>query len=137
MRAIGDDDVMGQRLLRLALLFAGNAIGLIIAALVLSDVSLDLVSFIIAVVVFTIAVAIVRPLIGKVTRENAPALEGAGALVTTFIALVITDLVSDGLSIAGIGTWILATVIVWLGTMIAGWALPAFFLDEDAAPKKK
>ncbi|MEM8620253.1 MAG: phage holin family protein [Actinomycetota bacterium] len=128
---------MGQRLLRLALLFAGNAIGLIIAALVLSDVSLDLVSFIIAVVVFTIAVAIVRPLIGKVTRENAPALEGAGALVTTFIALVITDLVSDGLSIAGIGTWILATVIVWLGTMIAGWALPAFFLDEDAAPKKK
>ncbi|NQY56610.1 MAG: phage holin family protein [Ilumatobacteraceae bacterium] len=128
---------MGQRLLRLALLFAGNAIGLIIAALVLSDVSLDLVSFIIAVVIFTIAVAIVRPLIGKVTRENAPALEGAGALVTTFIALVITDLVSDGLAISGIGTWILATVIVWLGTMIAGWALPAFFLDEETSAKKK
>ena len=128
---------MGQRLLRLALLFAGNAIGLIIAALVLSDVSLDLVSFIIAVVIFTIAVAIVRPLIGKVTRENAPALEGAGALVTTFIALVITDLVSDGLTISGIGTWILATVIVWLGTMIAGWALPAFVLDEETSAKKK
>ncbi len=127
---------MGQRLLRLVLLLAGNALGLLIAAIVLGNVSINVVSFIIAVVIFTVAVAITRPLISKVTRENAPALEGAGALVTTFIALLVTDLVSDGLSIAGIGTWILATVIVWLGTMIAGWALPAFFLDEEASTKK-
>jgi hypothetical protein len=44
--------------------------------------------------------------------------------------LLITDVVSDGLSIEGVGTWLLATVIVWLGTLLAGVILVRLFLEE-------
>jgi putative membrane protein len=39
-------------------------------------------------------------------------------LVTTYLALLITDIFSDGLSIEGVGTWIMGTVVVWLGTLL-------------------
>ena len=50
--------------------------------------------------------------------------------MTTFLALLITDLLSDGLSIEGASTWLLATVIVWLGTLLAGVILLRLFVDE-------
>lgn len=128
---------MGQRIIRVVLLLAGNAIGLLVAALVLSRMSLNGLGFLLAVVIFTIAAVVIRPLIAKVARENAPALEGGSALVTTFIALVVTDLFSDGLSISGIGTWLLATVIVWLGSLLAGVVLPAIFLKNQADERRK
>ena len=128
---------MGQRIIRVVLLLAGNAIGLLVAALVLSRMSLNGLGFVLTVVIFTIAAVVIRPLIAKVARENAPALEGGSALVTTFIALVVTDLFSDGLSISGIGTWLLATVIVWLGSLLAGVVLPAIFLKNQADERRK
>jgi len=36
--------------------------------------------------------------------------------------------VSDGVSIRGFVTWLLATVIVWAVSMLAGFVLPAIFL---------
>ncbi len=52
------------------------------------------------------------------------------SLVTTFLALVVTDLVSDGLDIEGASTWLLATVIVWAGTLLAGVILLRLFVKE-------
>jgi hypothetical protein len=46
------------------------------------------------------------------------ALLGVIALVTTFAALLVTDLLSDGFEIEGALDWVLATVIVWLATML-------------------
>ena len=44
------------------------------------------------------------------------------------------DLVSDGFSIDGVGTWIAATVIVWLAALLAAFILPFLglrkFLEE-------
>jgi uncharacterized membrane protein YvlD (DUF360 family) len=62
--------------------------------------------------------------------EHAERLRIFTSLVTTFLALLITDLLSDGLSIEGAGTWLLATVIVWLGTLLAGVILLRLFVDE-------
>ena len=65
--------------------------------------------------------------IGQVTIVaplNVPSLLGGIALVTTFVGLLVTDIVSSGLSISGATTWILATLIVWLGALIAGILLP-------------
>jgi hypothetical protein len=50
----------------------------------------------------------------------------------------VTALINDGLSIDGLGTWILATVIVWAGGLIAALILPLIFVkkavgDEQAA----
>jgi hypothetical protein len=68
--------------------------------------------------------------------QHAEALQGGSALVTTFVALVITSLISDGLEISGAVTWILATVIVWLGSVLAGVILPLIFLKDVAENRK-
>ena len=57
---------------------------------------------------------------------------GGIALVTTLLGLIITDLIFDGFSIEGFWTWIAATVIVWLGGLLAAFVLPLIFLKNRA-----
>jgi uncharacterized membrane protein YvlD (DUF360 family) len=52
------------------------------------------------------------------------------ALIATLVALIVTDLISDGLNISGVGTWIAATVIVWLASLLAGFILPFLGLKK-------
>ena len=44
--------------------------------------------------------------------------------------MIVTDLVSDVRSISGIGTWIAATVIVWIAALLAAFVLPFFGLKK-------
>jgi len=121
---------MIRLLTRLALALAGHAIGLWLAALLLDDMEIDGVAFVVAVLIFSVLFAVLEPLIQKQALKNVEALQGSSALITTFVALVLTSLISDGLSISGAGTWLLATVIVWLGTIIAGVLLARFVLKQ-------
>jgi hypothetical protein len=73
---------------------------------------------------------IAQPMLRQIAIKSVEALQGATALVTTFVALLVTDLISDGLSIEGFWTWIAATVIVWLATLLAGLILGLIFLRE-------
>lgn len=123
---------MTRSLIRIGLLLAGNAIGLLLAAIILDKMDVDGPAFVIAVVIFTVLTAVLEPFVSKVTEERPALLQSASALIATFLALVITVLVSDGLSIDGAITWVLATVLVWLFTMIAG-VLLVKFLVKDAA----
>ncbi len=127
---------MIRLLIRIGLSLLGNALGLWVASLVLDDMSVSGTAFVVAVLIFTVLTAVIQPLITKMAMQNAPALQGSSALVTTFIALLITELVSDGLSITGVSTWIFATVIVWFFTMLAAWLLPMFFLKEVRDDRK-
>ncbi len=127
---------MIRLLIRIGLSLLGNALGLWVASLILSDMSVSGTAFVIAVIIFTVLTAVIQPLITKMAMQNAPALQGSSALVTTFIALLITELVSDGLTISGLSTWIFATVIVWFFTMLAAWLLPMFLLKEAVDNKK-
>jgi uncharacterized membrane protein YvlD (DUF360 family) len=111
---------MTRSLIRIGLSLAGNAIGLLVAATILDKMDVDGPAFVIAVVIFTVLTAVLEPFISKVTEERPALLQSASALIATFLALVITVLVSDGLSIDGTVTWLIATVLVWLVTMIAG-----------------
>lgn len=119
-------------LVRTAIVLLGNAVGLIVASVAFSGFQLDAVSFVEALVIFTIAFAVLTPFIASTLRRNqsSSAALGGVALISTFAALLITDLVSDGLSISGIGTWIGATVVVWLASMIAIWILPFLGLKK-------
>ena len=121
---------MTRSLIRIGLLFAGNAIGLLLAAIILDKMDVDGPSFIIAVVIFTVLTAVLEPFVAKVTEERPSLLQSASALIATFLALVITVLVSDGLEIDGALTWLLATVLVWLFTMIAGVLLVKFVMKD-------
>jgi len=61
---------------------------------------------------------------------------GAVGLASTFVALLLTNLISSGLAIKGVGTWILATLIVWVVTMLATWALSRWIRPNRAAPHR-
>jgi hypothetical protein len=125
-----EEDHMTRSLTRIGLLLAGNAIGLLLTAIILDKMNVDGLAFVIAVVVFTVLTAVLEPFVSKVTEERPAVLQSASALIATFLALVITVLVSDGLSIDGVLTWVLATVLVWLFTMIAGVLLVKFVMKD-------
>ncbi|WP_068154802.1 phage holin family protein [Rhodococcus phenolicus] len=113
-----------------------NAIALLVGAWVLTDMSLTPVAFLIAVVIFTVVAVVIDPLIRQVSMTKAPVLIGSSALVSTLVALIVTALISDGLQISGIGTWILATVIVWAVSVIARLVLPLVIFRKTLAARK-
>jgi low temperature requirement protein LtrA len=51
---------------------------------------------------------------------------GSSALIAALVALVVTTIVSDGLTIDGALTWVVATVVVWAAALLATWLLPLF-----------
>jgi len=101
-----------------------SAIGLIVAAAILDDMTLNGTAFFTAVLVFAVVTALAGPFIAKTAMKNDSALLGAVALVSTLIGLIVTHAVTDGLSITGLTTWILAAVIVWLAGLLAALIIP-------------
>ena len=124
-------------LVRTLVALLANAIGLIVAAILLDDVHLDAGSFIAAVVIFTIVFALLHPFLAVQLRRMGPGLLGAVSLIATLVSLIATDLLSDGLSISGVTTWILAALIVWLAALGAELLLPFLglrkYLEERRA----
>lgn len=51
--------------------------------------------------------------------------------MTTLVGLIVTTAVSDGLHISGIGTWLAATVIVWIAAVVASVVLPLLFVKKS------
>jgi uncharacterized membrane protein YjfL (UPF0719 family) len=86
------------------------------------------------VVIFTIVFAVLQPFLAVQLRRLGNGAIGATAPMATLVSLVITDLLSDGLSISGLGTWVAAAVIVWLAALVAAFVLPFLgqkkYLDE-------
>jgi hypothetical protein len=124
-------------LVRAAIFFVSTAIGLLIAKLVLDDMSIDATAFLVVVVIVAVLQATLAPFIAKTTARNAPALLGAAGLISTFIALVVANVVVDGLTITGAMTWILATLIVWLVTMIAAFLLPVILVKAGVSSARQ
>jgi putative membrane protein len=113
------------RLLAVAVVsLIANAVGLLVASLILDDVELDWSGFIVAVAIFTGVAVLIEPLIRQTAMKNVPALLGSTALLATLVSLVVTNLITDGLNIQGTVTWVLATVIVWAVALAARLLLP-------------
>lgn len=110
-----------------------SAIGLIVAAWLLPGVVLNLSGFLVAVAIFTAAKVILGPLIFKVSIRHARALTGGIALVTTFVGLLVTTWLTSGLAIAGFSTWVIATLVVWLFSVIATLVLPLVIFKKALA----
>ncbi|GJF07973.1 membrane protein [Mycolicibacterium cyprinidarum] len=121
---------MKRFLLRVAVFLGSSAIGLLVADLLVPGVSLPALGFIAAVAIFTVAQAILSPFFLKMASRYASAFLGGIGLVSTFVALLLASLLSNGLSISGIGSWIGATVVVWLVTAVATVVLPLLVLRE-------
>lgn len=105
---------------------AGNAIGLILASIILPkdqfSIELFSLSFFWAVLIFAILSAVFTWIVLKFLIRNAGSIVALTGLISTFFALLLTSLISDGLSISGWG-WIWGTLIVWVCGMFI-WLLP-------------
>lgn len=121
---------MIRMLIRIGIHLLANAIGLIVAAWVLSGMTITGPAFVVAVVIFTAVEVVADPLLTRIAITSVPALRGGVALVTTFVGLLITSVVSSGLTINGVDTWVLATLIVWLAALVAALILPVFLVKK-------
>ena len=110
---------------------------MLVAAWLVPGVSVSPLGFIAAVVIFTVAQAILSPFFLKMASRYASAFLGGIGLVSTLAALILASLLTNGLSIRGIGSWIAATVVVWLVTALATLVLPALVLREKKAPPER
>jgi Na+/melibiose symporter-like transporter len=121
---------MIRMLIRIGVALLGAAIGFIVAAAVLDDMTLDGPAFLIAVGIFVVLSAVLEPFIEKIGDEHLSLISTFSSLITTFLALLITELVSDGLDITGSVTWVLATLIVWASTALATLILVRMFVKD-------
>ena len=119
-----------------ALTLIGNALGLIAAALVLPDFQISGFGFTVSIVFFTVAQIVLAPFVLKLAIKHAPAFRGGIALVTTFVVLLLTTWLTDGLRVNGIATWIAAPLIIWLATVIAGIFLPMVLFKKAIGTAK-
>lgn len=113
-----------------------NTIGLLVATAVLDGMTIDAASFIMAVLIFTVVEVVFEPMLRQMAMRSAQALMGSISLIITFVGLLVTELVSDGLQITGLSTWILATIIVWLAALIAGLLLPLILVKRVASDRR-
>ena len=74
--------------------------------------------------------AILSPLLGQMAERNASAFMGGIGLISAFVALFITNLLLNSLTIDGAVTWVAAVVVVWLFGAIAAFVLPFFVLKK-------
>lgn len=123
-------DTVIRLLIRAAIFVGTAALGLLVASVVLPDVQISLSGFLVSVGVFALAQSILAPFIFNMARQYAPAMLGGIGLVSTFVALLIASLVPGGLTITGISTWVLATLVLWIVTALGGWLLPLLLLKN-------
>src|SRR6478735_1704630 len=127
---------MIRLLISFVIQLAANALGLLVADQVLDDVEVSGAAFLVAVLIFTVVYAIAQPFLTQLALSKATALRGATALVAILIGLIITSLVSDGLSISGALTWIEATLIVWIVSLLGTLILPLIFVKKKVEEKR-
>lgn len=116
---------MIRLLVRTAIFLVSAAVGLLVTASLVDGFDVSASGFLVAVVLFAGIQSVLSPFIAKVTARNAAALLGGVGLLSTFVALWLTSLIGDSLTIdGGVSTWLAATVIVWLATALATLLLP-------------
>jgi Mycobacterial 4 TMS phage holin, superfamily IV len=132
----------GRRILRGTLVALGaNAAALLVASTALSGFHLSVGDFGIVLVAFTLLALFVRPVVNAVVRTYAPFLAIVGSLIAAFIVLVIADLLLRGLTIHGLKTWVVATLLIWGVGILTSLALGAYIaksvLPDGPGPAAK
>ncbi len=114
-----------------------SAVGIIVAAAVLEDMTVNSSAFIVAVLIFTLVNALATPFLANVARKGATALLGAVALISTLVSLIVTHAINDGFSIHGLSTWVIAAVIVWLAGLVAAIIIPVLLVKAGVQSARK
>lgn len=115
---------MIRLLIRTVVFLGATAIGLLIAGLVVENMSIGWRGFIAAVVIVAILQSVLSAWFTKIARDKAPVLTGAAGLLSTYVGLLVATFLVNDLTISGLSTWLIATVITWLGTLLGALILP-------------
>jgi hypothetical protein len=112
--------MLGRWVIRLAASLIGIAAGLILSVALLSDFSASTTAIVTATILFWIVHIIVNFFAVKVLiRQPSVAMAGLLALASTIIALIIVNIAISDISISGVATYVLATLIIWITTAAA------------------
>jgi uncharacterized membrane protein YvlD (DUF360 family) len=114
-----------------------NAIGLLIAVLLLPGFQIKPLAFLLVVAIFSLVQTILEPLLTKLALKRFPQIMGGIALVTIFVGLFVTERIMGGMQIGGISNWLAATLLVWLGSLITSILLPIFVFKRLAEKRKE
>lgn len=107
-----------------ALYLLANAVGLLVAALVVPGFTVRPIGFVVSVLFLSAVEIILGPFVLKMSLTYLPAVRGGVALVTTFIGLLLTSWLTDGLTITGLTAWLVAPFVVWVAVLLAAILLP-------------
>lgn len=113
-----------------------NAVGLILGAVILDKMTMNATGFVVALLIFTGVEMLVTPMIRQMALKQAQVLMGSTALVATFVSLIVTKILGSGLEISGLSTWVLATVIVWVGSLAGQLLLPLIIFKKALAERR-
>lgn len=114
------------------MLLGAWAIGLLVAARVVPHVAVSLPGFIVAVVLFSAAQALLSLLILRLPHAYASLLLGGTGLVLTFVALSLAAVLTHGITIGGSTSWVATTIVVWLVTTVGAISLPDVLVRSAA-----
>jgi uncharacterized membrane protein YphA (DoxX/SURF4 family) len=112
-----------------------NGAGLILATLLLPGFQISWTAFFVAVIMMSVALAVISPIARKIAEKRAPQLMGGIALIAILLSLLVTSILVQGVQISGIGSWIGGTMLVWIGSLVASFLLPSLVFPERAPPK--
>lgn len=110
-----------------------DALGLIVAAIVVDGISITVLGFVVAVVVFAVVDLLVQPLLRQMAFKQAPALVGSSALVATIVSFVVTATFTDSLTVSGSTAWFLGPLVVWAVALTAQFLLPLVIFKKTMA----
>ena len=117
-------------LLSVAISIVSATVALLVAAGIVDGVRMQPAGFVVAVLVFTAAQAILAPFVFNLARKYASAVLGGIGLVSTFLALLVATMFPNGLHISGITAWVITPLIVWIITALGTWILGIFIIKR-------
>ena len=98
----------------------GIVVGIVLAVAILSGVSADATAIVEATIVFWIVHIIVMFFALRVfVRDPSVSLAMLLALASTIVSLIIVNIIVSGVSVDGVGNYLLAGIIIWICTAIA------------------
>jgi hypothetical protein len=107
-----------------------NAVGLLLATVLLTGFTIDAVSFAVVLLVFTGVMILTGPLVTKIAVTSIPQIRGSISLVSVFFGLKVTEWLMPGFDMGGLSNWLAATLLVWLGSLIAEILLPIYVFKQ-------
>ena len=111
---------------------ASWATGLLVAVWVVPGVSVSASGFVVAVVLFSAAQATLSLLILRLPRAYASLLLGGTGLALTLVALSLAAVITQGVALRSVESWVAATIVVWLITTIGAIVLPEVLVRDPA-----